>query len=45
MCHVGDALGDEAVVEEGFAGLTVDLFAEGQVLPDLRQVQSLQKLR
>lgn len=44
VCHVGDALGDEAVVEEGFAGLTVDLFAEGQVLPDLRQADTWKQM-
>ena len=38
VCHVGDALADDVVVPGGFAGLVVDLFADGQVLPVLRQV-------
>lgn len=38
---MGDALGEDATVEGGFAGLTVDLFAEGKVLADLHQVGPL----
>ena len=39
VCHVGDALAEDAVVPGGFAGLVVDLFADGQILPALREVQ------
>lgn len=38
VCHVGDALAEVAAVSGGFAGIVVDLFAEGQVLPALQQV-------
>lgn len=38
VCHVGDALAEDAAVSGGFAGIVVDLFAEGQVLPALQQV-------
>lgn len=37
-CHVGDALADSATVEGGFAALVVDLFGEGDILPQLQQV-------
>lgn len=39
VCHTGDALGDDAVVQGGFAGIVVDLFAEGQILPALCEVK------
>ena len=39
VCHVGDALAEDAVVPGGFAGLVVDLFADGQILPALSEVQ------
>ncbi|KAL0022081.1 hypothetical protein WJX79_004526 [Trebouxia sp. C0005] len=39
VCHVGDALAEDAAVSGGFAGIVVDLFAEGQVLPALQQVE------
>ncbi|KAL3161164.1 hypothetical protein ABBQ38_009533 [Trebouxia sp. C0009 RCD-2024] len=49
VCHTGDALGDDAVVQGGFAGIVVDLFAEGQILPALCEVdvwkQLAQRLR
>ncbi len=35
---MGDALAEEAAVSGGFAGIVVDLFAEGQILPALQQV-------
>ena len=38
VCHIGDALADDAVVPGGFAGIVVDLFAEGQILPALHEV-------
>ena len=40
MCHVGDALAEDAAVPGGFAGIVVDLFAEGQILPALQQVKT-----
>lgn len=39
VCHIGDALAEDAVVPGGFAGLVVDLFADGQILPALCEVQ------
>lgn len=39
VCHTGDALADDAVVQGGFAGIVVDLFAEGQILPALCEVR------
>ena len=42
VCHIGDALAEDAVVPGGFAGLVVDLFADGQILPALREVQPSQ---
>ena len=39
VCHIGDALGEDAAVPGGFAGLVVDLFADGQILPALSEVQ------
>ena len=41
MCHIGDALAEEAVLPGGFAGIVVDLFAEGQILPALCEVRVL----
>lgn len=38
--HVGDALADTASVDGGFAGIIVDLFAEGEVLPQLRDPET-----
>ena len=37
-CHTGDALDPGATVEGGFAGIIVDLFADGRVLPQLTTV-------
>ena len=39
VSHVGDALGADAVVPGGFAGLVVDLFGDGRILPALSEVQ------
>lgn len=39
VCHTGDALADDAVVPGGFAGIVVDLFADGQILPALCEVR------
>ena len=36
--HVGNALSKEACLDEGFAGLVVDLFANGKLIPPLYQV-------
>jgi hypothetical protein len=39
VVHAGDALADSASVgPEGAAGIIVDLFAEGQLIPQLTQV-------
>jgi hypothetical protein len=41
VAHVGDALADSAAVEApGAPGIIVDLFAEGQLIPQLTQVSS-----
>ncbi|XBH58381.1 uncharacterized protein [Aegilops tauschii subsp. strangulata] len=38
--HIGDALSPSATVEGGFAGIVVDLFADGEVLPQLQEVDT-----
>lgn len=38
VVHVGDALAEDAAVEGGAAGIIVDLFANGQLIPQLTQV-------
>lgn len=38
VVHVGDALSQDAAVPGGSAGIIVDLFAQGQLLPQLTQV-------
>lgn len=43
--HIGDALGPEAIVEGGFAGLVVDLFADGRVIAALQEPQTWQHLK
>ncbi|KAL0448260.1 UNVERIFIED_CONTAM: hypothetical protein Slati_1382400 [Sesamum latifolium] len=35
--HIGDALSPDAAISGGYAGIIVDLFAEGKVLPQLEQ--------
>jgi hypothetical protein len=40
VAHVGDALVDSAAVDPpGAAGIMVDLFAEGKLIPQLTQVR------
>ncbi|KAK1325935.1 hypothetical protein QJS10_CPA01g00459 [Acorus calamus] len=36
--HVGDALSPSAIIPGGFAGILVDLFSDGKVLPQLQEV-------
>ncbi|KAI0488256.1 hypothetical protein KFK09_028083 [Dendrobium nobile] len=36
--HIGDALSPSAEVEGGFAGIIVDLFSDGKILPQLQEV-------
>eukprot|EP00249_Psilotum_nudum_P001241 c13613_g1_i1 orf=74-988(+) len=38
--HIGDALSSSAIVDEMFAGIIVDLFAHGALLPQLQQVDT-----
>lgn len=38
VAHVGDALADTAAIDGGAAGIIVDLFADGQLIPQLTQV-------
>ncbi|XP_047956163.1 probable polyamine aminopropyl transferase [Salvia hispanica] len=35
--HIGDVFSPEAAISGGYAGIVVDLFAEGKVLPELEQ--------
>lgn len=42
VAHVGDALADSAgVAPPGAAGIVVDLFAAGQLIPQLTQVRGM----
>jgi spermidine synthase len=43
--YVGDALGCQAPTEDGFAGLIVDMFSDGAVIPALQQPETWQRLR
>lgn len=43
--HIGNAVGPEVCVEGGFAGLVVDLFAEGQVIPALQEPRTWEQLK
>lgn len=36
--HIGDALSPDAIVKGGFAGIIVDLFSFGKILPQLQEV-------
>lgn len=45
IAHVGDALGDKAVVEGGFAALIVDIFAENAMIPAMTEDTTWVKLR
>lgn len=38
--HIGDALSLSATVEGGFAGIVVDLFCDGKVIPQLQEVET-----
>ncbi|VAI24526.1 unnamed protein product [Triticum turgidum subsp. durum] len=38
--RIGDALSPSATVEGGFAGVVVDLFADGKVLPQLQEAET-----
>ncbi|PAN51841.1 hypothetical protein PAHAL_9G623900 [Panicum hallii] len=38
--HIGDALSPSATVEGGFAGIVVDLFCDGKVIPQLQEVET-----
>ncbi|XP_071686460.1 uncharacterized protein [Rutidosis leptorrhynchoides] len=42
--HIGDALSDLTTVSGGYAGIVIDLFAGGKVLPQLQEVQTWLKL-
>ncbi|XP_031474827.1 uncharacterized protein LOC116247023 [Nymphaea colorata] len=42
--HVGDALSPDVAVPGGFAGIVVDLFADGEVLPQLEEVSTWMQL-
>lgn len=42
--HIGDVFSPEAAIPGGFAGVIVDLFAEGKVLPQLEEVQTSSSL-
>ncbi|KAG0562110.1 hypothetical protein KC19_9G119000 [Ceratodon purpureus] len=45
VVHVGDALACQAPTGDGFAGLIVDMFSDGAVIPALQQPQTWQRLR
>ncbi|KAJ1299003.1 hypothetical protein BS78_01G497800 [Paspalum vaginatum] len=38
--RIGDALSPSATVEGGFAGIVVDLFCDGKVIPQLQEVET-----
>ncbi|KAL3637020.1 hypothetical protein CASFOL_019319 [Castilleja foliolosa] len=42
--HIGDAFSPDATISGGYAGIIVDLFAEGKVLPQLEQAGTWLKL-
>ena len=43
--HIGDAVGPDVCIEGGFAGLIVDLFAEGRVIPALQEPRTWEQLK
>lgn len=45
VVHVGDALGAEATVKGGFAGIMVDIFINGTVCKELGQVSTWRALK
>ncbi|OEL37622.1 C-terminal binding protein AN [Dichanthelium oligosanthes] len=38
--HIGDALSPSATIGGGFAGIVVDLFCDGKVIPQLQEVET-----
>lgn len=40
VCHIGDALAPEATIGGGFAGIVVDLFADGALLSCLNEAHT-----
>ncbi|KAJ0969962.1 hypothetical protein J5N97_022839 [Dioscorea zingiberensis] len=38
--HIGDALSPSATVPGGFAGIIVDLFCDGKILPQLKEIST-----
>ena len=45
VVHIGDALGPQAIVKGGFAGIMVDIFVNGTVCKELAQVSTWRKLK
>eukprot|EP00850_Spirogloea_muscicola_P012708 SM000083S22755 [mRNA] locus=s83:286685:291924:+ [translate_table: standard] len=45
VVHVGDALADDAALEGGFAGIIVDLFAKGVVIPPLQEASTWRAIK
>eukprot|EP00850_Spirogloea_muscicola_P018190 SM000164S02252 [mRNA] locus=s164:155290:160361:+ [translate_table: standard] len=45
VVHVGDALADDAAVEGGFAGIIVDLYAKGVVIPPLQEASTWRAIK
>lgn len=45
VVHIGDALGPEATVEGGFAGIMVDIFINGIVCKELAEVSTWRTLK
>lgn len=45
VCHIGDALAPEATIGGGFAGIVVDLFADGALLSCLNEESAWEDIR
>eukprot|EP00850_Spirogloea_muscicola_P021921 SM000268S09737 [mRNA] locus=s268:77935:83347:+ [translate_table: standard] len=45
VVHVGDALADDAATEGGFAGIIVDLYAKGVVIPPLQEASTWRAIK
>lgn len=43
--HIGDALAPLTTIPGGYAGIVVDLFCDGRVLPQLQEVSTWSELR
>ena len=43
--HIGNALASGATIEGGFAGLIVDIFSDGAVIPALQLPETWQHLQ